>query len=397
MTIPYSQDALDLAFNVESLLKEAQECAGLEDSTTLSTFAEPLNVLARALDSEARLTPAGRLAVRNALISSLLTQISIKQNIAEHPEINQLQVAQPVFIIGMLRTGSTLVHNLLSQHPGLRVPNLWELMYPAEAGMTHKKQEELANRAQAYVDEYFHIAPELKQIHFLDARQPDECHRLLGNAFQSMVYEMRYRVPGYANWLNDRDLKSAYEYHLQQLKNILWRIPGDVVVLKCPFHAWYLDALVRVYPTARFIHLHRDPTSVVVSTCSLCATIRAGRSDAVDRAEIGQEWLAQIERGVTRMQESRRTYLNDKPVLDIRYNDLMRDIIGVMKQVCNFIGVPMTEQAEYQMRQYLSRNQQHKYGTHRYTPEEFGLDRSDLDGRFPAYRQQYELFPNRDR
>ncbi len=392
MTTPYFQDT---AFNVDFLIREAQKRAGSTDDE-IPAFIESLEVLAHSLDTEARLSPMGRLAVSNALISSLLAQINIRRNLIKYPKINDVRIAQPVFIIGMLRTGSTLVHNLLAQHSGLRVPNLWELMYPAEISATLEAQEELANRAQAYVDKYFQVVPQLKTIHFLDARRPDECHRLIGNTFQSMVYTMRYRVPSYARWLSDRDLTQAYEYHQLQLKNILWRIPGGVVVLKCPFHAWYLDALAHVYPTARFIYLHRDPTTVVLSTCSLCVTIRAGRSDSIDQTEIGPQWLTQIESGITRMQEARYIHLGDKPVLDVRYNDLMRDTIGTMNEICNFIGVPMTEQAGYQMRQYLANNQQNKHGIHRYTAEEFGLDRSDLDARFGAYRNQYELFPARN-
>ncbi len=392
MTTPYSQNTPTSAFAVDFLIEKAKERA---EATVeeMSAFIEPLEILAHALDTEARLSPVGRVAVSNALITSLITQVKLSRNILGNPKINEVPLEQPVFIIGMLRTGSTLVHNLLAQHSDLRVPNLWELMYPADMVMTSTAQEELANRAQSYVDEYFRVAPQLKVIHFLDARQPDECHRLLGNTFQSMVYEMRYRIPSYSRWLDERDLTQAYAYHQLQLKNILWRIPGKVVILKCPFHAWFLDALVRAYPTARFIHLHRNPTSIVLSTCSLCTTIRAGRSNDIDPTEIGTQWLAQIERGVTRMQEARRTYLSKMPVLDIRYNDLMSDTLGTMQQICHFIGVPITEQAREKMEFYLEQNKQNKHGTHRYTAEEFGLNLHDLDTRFDDYRKQYELYP----
>lgn len=388
----YSHDPVASIFAVESLLKDARDRSEATDAER-PVFIEALEILAHSLDTEAQLTSAGRIAVRNALIGSLQTQIQLHRNLLEHTEIEQQPISQPVFIIGMLRTGSTLIHNLLSQHPDLRVPKLWELQYPAELARTPSTQEALADKAQAYVDEYFQVAPQLKNIHFLNARQPDECHRLLGTTFQSMVYTMRYRIPTYANWLSQQNLTQAYTYHLLQMKNILWRIPGKVVVLKCPFHAWYLDALVQTYPTAKFIHLHRDPTVAVLSTCSLCAAIRVGRSAAVEKKEIGQQWLSQIELGIERMQEGRNTILKTKPVMDILYDDVMKDTLGTMRQVCDFIEVPMTEDAEMCMRHYLENNHQNKYGSHRYTAEEFGLNRDDLDRRFPAYRSQYKLFP----
>ena len=390
MTTLHTQDTFASPFQVEALVREAQERAGTADNDALD-FLEALEVLARSLDTEAGLSPTGRTVVRNGLISSLLTQFALQRNTQEHPEIRAVQIQQPVFIIGLLRTGSTLVHNLFAQHPGLCVPNLWELLFPAAPATSSQEQEELANKGQAYVDEYFQVAPQLKALHFLDARRPDECHRLLGNTFQSMVYEMRYRVPGYSRWLRERDLTQAYAYHRLQLQHILWRRPGDVVVLKCPFHTWNLEALSRVYPSARFIFLHRDPTAATISTCSLCAAIRPARSDTVDHVEIGQHWLPHIERGLERMQEARDTCLQDKAVFDVRYTDLIRDPLAVMDQVCTFIGVPMTEQAERQMRQYLADNRQHKHGVHRYTAEEFGLDSRELDERFGAYRSRYDL------
>jgi hypothetical protein len=352
-------------------------------------FLTNLDRLASSLSDEARLTPSGRRAVAGALSSALVVQARLARLVERHPEIARWPVPRPVFVTGLLRTGTTLVHNLLAHHPGLRVPALWELMNPAEERGDTDRYRRLADEAQGYVDEYNRIAPDLRHIHYLDARRPDECHRLLGNTFASMVYEMRYRVPSYGAWLRDRDLTEEYHYHRQQLQALLWRSAGGPVVLKCPFHLWSIAELVAVYPDARIVQLHRDPAQTVPSTCSLCVAVREARSDQVDREEIGRQWLGRIDQVIGGVSAAREL-IPPGQLLDVRYADLVADPIGTVAEICDFIGVPMTGPAESAMRAYLRENSQTKHGVHRYRPEDFGLDGADLGHRFAQYRQTFD-------
>jgi hypothetical protein len=379
----------DVSFAPWTLVQEARQRAGASEHEPLR-FLQALARVSRSLDEEARLTPPGRRAVRQSLVSSLLIQFEVGRHMAEHPEIARQPLARPVFIIGLLRTGSTLVHNLLDQHPGLRCPKLWELTTPA--GSRHVRHRESAvDATRVYVDDYNRIARDLPKIHFMNPVGADECHRLLVYTFMSRVYWLRFRVPGYAEWLAGQDLTDVYRYHRLLLQNILWRIPGEVPVLKCPFHVWSLSALVRVYPDARFVYLHRSPTAVVPSTCSLSAEVRSARSDGVDKIELGRFWLEHVEQAVAERHEVRRTHLGGRPVLDVTYRELMADPVGTMSRVCDFIGVPLTGAAARAMRGYLAENPQHKHGLHHYTPEEFGLRADDLDARFADYRREFDL------
>lgn len=376
-----------LALTADSILAEAAERAGV--GTDDFHFEESLARLADALARQARLTPAGAPIVRSSLVATLEKQAALDRLIDRHPEILRTPVPRPVVITGLLRTGTTLVHNLLAQHPGLRVPALWELMNPATERLDPAGYEYLADRTQAYVDDYNKVSPALPKIHFLDARRPDECQRLVGNTFASMVYEMRYRVPSYGAWLAGRDLTEEYRYHRRQVQAILWRTPGAPVVLKCPFHLWSLPALMAVYPDARVVHLHRDPGETVPSTASLCAAIRVGRSDRVDRDEIGRQWLTRIEPVITDVGATRRAVPAGQ-LLDLRYRDLVGDPVAQVARICDFAGVTMTAAAETAMRAFLAGNGPAKHGRHSYTPAEFGLDAADLSRRFGDYRQTFD-------
>lgn len=373
--------AQDDLFNVDAIVEEARR--GLPPDAGEFIFLDGLRVLADAFENEAELSPTGRQTIHGWLVGALQVQERVRRNVAAHPEIATLSVGRPVFIIGLLRTGSTFAQNLFAEHPGLRSPSLWELMSPAGS------PEQAQRDALDYVADYYLHAPQLPAIHPMDAFRPDECLRLFSNSFRSRVHWMRHYVPSYVEWLERQDLHSAYEYHKLQLRNILWRIPGEVPVMKCPFHVWSLEPLVDTYPEARFIFLHRTPAVTVPSTCSLSAELRAARSERVNRDEIGRFWLAQVDKALDRVAQARRTVLADKPVLDVEYADLTRDTLATMARICDFIGVPLTDAAERGMRRLIDENTLKQHGEHRYSAEQFGLDSRALAERFAGDRREY--------
>jgi Sulfotransferase family len=375
--------------DVEAIAVAARARAGVPADTPLR-FLDPLARLAGALEREAGLTEGGARAVHASLIAALVTQLQVADAVEQNPGIAKTELPRPVFIVGLLRTGSTLLHNLLGLHPGLRAPALWELMNPV-GSYDPAEQEQLATATKAYVEEYYQVAPKLPDIHYLDALRPDECHRLTGLTFATMVYTMRYRVPSYGAWLAGEDLTWSYEYHRELLRAILWRRPGGPFVGKDPFHLWSLDALHAVYPDARYVHLHRDPTETVPSTCSLCSALRVARSDRLDLPEIGRQWVGEVDRGVALAEAARSGPLAGAPVLDVRYPDLVADPIGVVGTILDFLGEPMTGEAERRMRGFLAGQAERRPGAHRYTAADFGLSVADLSRRYAGYRDTYRV------
>ncbi len=380
--------SVDDAFGVDAIVEEARRLE--PDAGHPFAFLDGLEALCDSLEHEAGCSPQGRLATHNGLVHNLVTQARVRRHLREHPAVAASAVGRPLFVVGLPRTGTTFIHNVLAQHPGLRAPNLWELRMPA-GPRDPAQQAAAADAAQAYVEWYYASAPRMRTVHPMDARRPDECQRLLSAAFRTPIYWLRHNVPGYADWLGRQDMTAAYEYHKTQLRTILWRIPGAVPVLKDPFHVWYLDALVRAYPEARLVHLHRDPAHSVPSTCSLSEICRGATSAQVDRHAIGRFWLGQIERALARLPELRRTALAGTPVLDVRYDELTGDTLGTIARICEFVEVPLTAEATARIEAFLAADPLKQHGEHRYAPQDFGLDRDDLRERFAGYRDTYGL------
>lgn len=353
-------------------------------------FIDALDALCRSLVEEAHCTPDGLRNARNSLAHGLATQVRLRRSVAENPAISEVSIDRPIFIVGLPRTGTTLLHNVLSLHPDLRSPSLWELVYPSGLAKV-EEQEDVADRIQDDLDRYYRMAPDVAMVHRLDARCPDECRWLLGHAFQSPIFWVRYDVPGYADWYLKKDAGEAYAFHQLQLKSILWRKGGGVPLLKDPFHIWNLDALLRTYPTARFIHLHRDPVASITSTCSMTAVVRETLSDRVDRTAIGRFWMTQIERILAGLPALRRKTIPDDAILDIRYQDLTRDPIATVKRICAFIGISCSAETERRARSFLAANPLQKKGVLTYRADAFGLREEKIRERFAKYREDYDV------
>ena len=295
----------------------------------------------------------------------------------------------PLVVVGLFRTGTTLLQNLLAQHPDVRVPQLWELMHPISRDGSAAERARLIRVTQAYVQAYYRAAPAFRAIHYLDAELPEECHRLIATTFTSDIYPLRYRIPSYVDWLAGQDMRRPYAFHRTLLRCLLWRDPGGHVALKCPTHLWHLDALAATYPHGRLVRLHRDPVAAITSACSLTAVVRSARSAEVDRAEIGRYWTERAEAAIGPARRSGDVH--GLPVLDVRYDDVVGDPLAAVASVCEFAGIRWTGAAEKRVRRFLERNPKGRHGRHRYTPEEFDVSRAELEERLGDYRKEFEL------
>ncbi|MGW5641701.1 sulfotransferase family protein [Saccharopolyspora sp. NPDC003752] len=373
--------AQDVTFDPPALVDDALRATG-GDPGELAHDPEALTELCRAVEAEAQLTPRGRVRARGSLVKALVEQVHVRRRITERPEIDAIEF-QPVVITGLLRTGTTFLQNLLAHHPDLRSPALWELMAPGRVN----PRSELVAECRSYIDEYYRLAPRFRSIHPLDATMPEECHRLTANTFRDSIFALRYHVPSYAEWLSRQSMVDSYDFHRTQLKCVLARDSGDPVVLKSPTHLWHLDDLAEVYPHAKLIRMHRSPAVAVASVCSLTSVVRGASSDAVDDHEIGRYWLRRVSTALDGMRSGQAPFAT--PPLDLRYDDLVADPIGVVAQVCDYVGVPLTAEAEQRITSYLGAGS--GGGGHHYEPEQFGLDEKALDDRFSGYSNEFGL------
>ncbi|EIU04684.1 putative sulfotransferase [Mycobacteroides abscessus 5S-0422] len=349
---------------------------------------DALDALATSLRNDAKLSFLGRKMVQVRLVGMLSTRLRLRELIRTNPGIAQLPVEPPIVIVGLQRTGTTLLHRLLAADPSAGSMSSWEGASP----LPHPQQPSGAadlRIAQAAKDERSlkYLAPQFFAIHSVEAEAPEEDVLLLDFALHSQMPEVMFHVPGYAKWLADQDMTPAYELHRLLLQVLQWQRPRGRWVLKTPAHLEHLDVLLRVYPGAVVVWTHRDPAQTTASSSSMLAHYQALFSDRVDHHELARYWLGKnaqiIDRAIAVRAEHPAAFV------DINYTELLDDPIAAVQRIYHAADRRLSDDALTAMRASLQENRQHKHGEHRYSLAQFGLTITEVDA---AYRRYIDHF-----
>lgn len=408
---PHRPRAAALANRAGSLLARLGVSARLDEASLVAAarrrarlhffgdegFRIPLRRLLDAIEAEARLHPLGRSIVRRILIRALANRLRIVALRERHAEIAAQPVDAPVFIVGLQRTGTTLLQRLLALHPGLRALASWEAVNPAplperrpRAGRPDPRLADavLAERAVRY------LAPDFFSIHPIVARGEEEDSLLFDPSLYTTTAEALMNVPSFSAWLEAADHGPAYAEYRRVVQLLLWQRPGPGGAQrwlgKTPLHLEHLDALVAAFPDAWIVHTHRDPARTLASLCSMLAHARGFFSDRVDPLEIGRQWLARTLRMVERGSAA-RDRLGERVFLDVHYRELLDDPLKVVRRICDRVGAPLPADAERRMRAFLAAHPQHEHGVHAYGLADFGLDERAVRAAFAAYCDRYAV------
>jgi sulfotransferase family protein len=375
-----------------TLLAEASRRTHLEDFGD-ARFRDPLRRLLHAFESEAALTLMGRIIARNDLLRLLENRLRMTAVLTGHPAIEERAIRAPIFIVGLPRTGTSILHELMAQDPANRVPMTWEVMHPWPP-------PDVATFATdpriAAVEKHFagidRVLPDFKRIHPMGALLPQECVALTAHDFATMLFHTTTHVPSYQVWLETADLGWVYASHRRQLQYLQWKVPAHRWVLKSPGHLWALDALLRIYPDARIVQTHRDPLQVVASLTSLVTVLRSLASNAIEPLEIARDWTARLARGLeSTMRVRAERALPPSQVFDMHFGEFMVDQIGTVRRIYTHFGMSLSDDAQARMRRFLAENPPDKHGRHGYTLAASGLDVDTERRRYARYQQHFGI------
>jgi len=379
--------------DVERLVEQATQQTGLSDLGP-QDWREGLARLLDALEDEARLSELGHAVVENELVSYLVRRLELTQWRKEHPAIATTDVTQPIVVIGQARTGTTILHDLLAQDPASRVPLAWEVDRPVPPPQTatYESDPRIAEveEVQAMVDL---VIPGFRSMHPIGAQLAQECVRITGSAFRSMIFPTQYRVPSYVQWLlHEADMAPAYQWHSAYLRHLQSEHRAQRWVLKSPGHIWCLDALLAEYPDALLVQTHRDPLKIIASVSSLLALLRRLATDDPTMAECAEEFGEYILLGLDRSVDAREngTVPSDR-VVDVQFAGFMSDQIGTIRTIYDRFGMQLMPQTEDRMRTFLREHPQDKHGTHTYAFADTGLDVAETRDRAQRYQAYFDV------
>jgi hypothetical protein len=375
----------------DDLIHSARKDTGLRDLGK-DFWDEPLERLIHSINEEANLHPVGRFITKQRLVNLLSTRLQAEWWFNKKPEILD-QSLYPVFMIaGLQRTGTTKLQRLLSADPETRSLLSWEALNPAPPVQGRDKRIAFAKTSERALK---YMAPGFFAIHPVEHQAQEEDILLLDASFMSTTPEATMHVPSYATWLEKTDQSPAYLYGAKLLKLLQWQRSGKYWVLKSPHHLEFLDVIDKSYGDVHFLWTHRDLEACIPSFLSMLAHGQAIFSDQATIDTIKKHWMNKTRYMLEKAMNFRKSFNEPVRFIDIQYDDFIADPIGILKDIYFKTGRAMDQKLEDQLTQVDKKNSKGKYGTHRYSLNDFGISREAISSHYSEYLDYFNRLKDR--
>lgn len=363
----------------DALISDARRRTGLED-TGDDRFGEGLDrILA---ESAGRYSGLGDALLRSYLARGLQTRLRSVDYIKRHPDVLQVPIEEPIVILGLPRSGTTAIQNLLAASPANARLEFWELasVVPVDEPDAVADRERRIRDLARVLRAMNVFAPELDSIHHATPTTSEEDWHLLVPSFHALVFQSAFGLEAYGRWLQDEaDMDWAYGELKQRLQIILHRRPRQRLVLKCPDHLWFLDALMGAFPDARIVQTRRDPVECIASYASMVALMERTLTGRIEWEPLATRLTDFLYRGAQRGEEARARH-DDRRFRDVPFDELMRDPAGVVRRVSQHFG--LVTPSDRAIRGELERPRADQLGSHRYSHRRLGLEPAVIHRRF---------------
>ena len=372
------------ALSLDTVMKSAVSNAGFDDFGS-TTFREPLGVLLESLAETGDLTPFGRFYVKAMITEFLANRLKLVDLWGRQPEILNETVRKPVIILGLPRTGTSFLFNLLAQDPAHRFLSNWETtvaQVPPEGSYT-RKNDPRRKKGKFLMGFQNYLVPQMKEMHQFYLDGPEECTPLLMQEFTTQALAGMFNVPSYSGWLDTASHFATCWHHKQCLQTLQWKYPGERWLLKSPDHIAAIEAMLETYPDACVIHMHRDPVKSVASWASLNAAFRGIYMRSINASELGLQVLNRLATDMTSYLSQRQRCGTDR-FLDLQYKDLITDPLGMVQRIYERFDLDLSSVAEERIQILLAKERGKEHG-HHYSHQDFGLAPQLIQENFQEY------------
>ena len=368
------------------ILAKAAETAGhayADDGLT-----EGLDRLIASTKADARLNAFGKFAFKTLIQRMADARFKVEKAIAERPEILDDPITEPLFIIGMPRSGTSILQALLNQDAAHRSPLSWEclLPHPAPTPESYRDNDRI-DTIRTEFDQLFKLVPDFRKKHYMEADSPQECVGVMALNFTSFQYMAQAYLADYSEWfLETADQAANFRWHRRFLQFLQsGGVRTSRWLLKSPVHLMRLQALFDVYPDARIIMTHRHPAYVVPSLASLISSTRSlySNHEAVERS--GHEQLRLWARYFERFLEDRQRLNREDQIVDVLFDDFVVDQMAVVRQVYDRFGWRLDAGSASRMEAFLRQEAKDKHGKHEYSLEMIGVQPAEIETHYRRY------------
>jgi hypothetical protein len=333
--------------------------------------------LTRGLD-DAPLHVVGRLLTRQELLRALRTRLRLNRAAAEDPGLFDEEIEAPVIVTGPARSGTSITFELLWLDESLRAPLAWEALHPYPLPEDDTDRRRLWSECEQEL--WADVQPEFAALHELRSDLPVECVTLTQPSFNGPHWSMVATPQGWA-----MDPAGMYAFHKRILQALQRGAPKRSWLLKTPGHLATLELLFATYPDAWVVMTHRDPAKTMPSTVSTTALIQWMRTDQVDVKMLSTVINEVFSTALNNAASLRRSGALPDRFVDVHFQDLMKDPVATLRATYEGMGRPFSDAHAERIRRYLREKPKGKFGTHHYTPEEWGFSAAGLREKLGPY------------
>ncbi|MFA7585003.1 MAG: sulfotransferase [Novosphingobium sp.] len=372
------------------IIADAEAEVGIEDSDL--GVRRNLERLVASLGQSFPMSSDGETRVEAMLRTDTINRLQGLRWLRAHPEIAEEPIEAPVFLMGLPRSGTTYFQYLFDRDRRFRLIRTWESVMPSPPPGSDPASVTARRAAWAEMQKQRRHFEGFEALHLYDEDGSDECHAFMEQSFGAAGLHNLYRVPDFFEYLMDEaDLVESYRIHKRQLQLLQWRGERKPWALKYPNHVIALDAILQVYPDARFVMTHRDPVQVVASIAKMTFNLRGMRSASpVNPHEVGQDMLHFIDRHIDRIMQFDAGPQGQR-VVHVDYYALVADPVGQMREIHRGLGIDTPADIARTVADWHAANPKNARGRNDYSLAQFGLEEAAVEARFRPYMERFHI------
>jgi Sulfotransferase family len=379
----------------ESLLEHARRSTGLSDFGE-DGWRDHFRFLLKCLNEEAGLSLVGRLITRAEILTYLEARLQVAEEYKRHPEIENQEIKEPVFILGFGRSGTTILLETLGLDPQFRSVKRWEGLLPAPSPeeATYESDPRIVKSGNLF-ELLRRVTPNYVQAHHAGPEVLVEDLEFTYSAFFSEVWSLVFQVPSFSEYFNERSPDDHFKWHKRVLKLLQWKFKRKHWLLKNPTHMPRVGELLKFYPDAKIIFPHRDPVITSDSIINIQGIIYSQRSDDIFVRKSGTDWWHTLESRV-KIWDDVIDLIEDGTLhkgnfSNVLYSDLVRDPLDAIEKVYDELGLNLDDQVLANMKSFLDERNKSSLGTRSVYAKSEVSDPRTIKER-EAYRRYQEYF-----
>lgn len=385
-----------VTFDVDTMLAEAVAVAGADDLADDDGFTDRLTAHVAAIESDTGLRQLSRSTLRARVVRLLRNRLSLTELLKRYPEIEAIEIERPLIVVGMPRSGTTHLVNLIAQDPRRRALPYWESQEPIPAtgrGPDISGVDPRFTRAKAEHDALMASTPYVAAMHDQFPEAIEEEVELLDLDLAGYVLEWHARVPAWRDFYLGLDQYRHYGYLKKVLQALTFLRGPKTWVLKSPQHAEQLGPLLATFPDATVAFTHRDPVAVIQSAITMMAY-----SDRLRRNDIEPDWL--VDYWTDRVHRLLSACVRDRDLvpaersIDISFHHLNGNEMPVLADFYSRAGVEITPKVAHRFQTYIDANRRGAKGRIPYDLQgHFGVSPQEIRSRFGFYFDRFDVRP----